>query len=89
MLATLGARGCGKSHIVDELSRLGDHPDLFPGLDKFLVPICISFNGPQLWRRKEFPDPQSDVIARLVHRGFFDSNVVEWDTFCDATRHVN
>ena len=97
MLATLAPRGCGKSHIVDELSRLGDHPDLFPGLDKFLVPICISFNGPQAWRPSEFPDPQSPefpdpqshVIARLVHRGFFDSNVVEWDTFCDATRHVN
>ena len=89
MLATLAARGCGKSHIVDALSRLGHHPDLFPGLDKFLVPICISFNGPQTWRPLEFPDPQSHVIARLVHRGFFDSNAVEWDTFCDATRHVN
>ena len=88
MLATLASRGCGKSHIVDVLSNLRDHPNLFPGLNKFLVPICISFNGPQQYDSSVFPDCKSDVIARLVHRGFFDCNVVGWERFREATRYV-
>ena len=86
--ATLASRGCGKSHIVDVLCRLRDHPELFPDLAKVLVPVCISFNGPQDYKPGIFPDSESNVIARLVHRGFFDSNDVTWTRFCHVTRHV-
>ena len=46
--ATLASRGTGKSHLVDELCRLGSHKELFPEHNnKRLVPVPISFNGPQ------------------------------------------
>ena len=41
MLATLASRGCGKSHIVDQLCTLRDSPHLFPGRGEFLVPVSV------------------------------------------------
>lgn len=87
--ATLASRGTGKSHLVDELCRLGRHKKLFPDhTNKRLVPVPISFNGPQEYQHqpKIFPDAQSHVIARLMHRGFFPN--VPWDDFTLFTRKV-
>ena len=85
--ATLASRGTGKSHLVDVLCRLGSHNELFPGHNnKRLVPVPISFNGPQDYHAQDFPDAQSHVIARLMHRGFFPN--VLWSDFTSCTHKV-
>ena len=85
--ATLASRGTGKSHLVDELCRLGRHKKLFPDHNnKRLVPVPISFNGPQDYQAQNFPDAQSHVIARLMHRGFFPN--VLWSDFTKLNRKV-
>ena len=89
MLATLASRGSGKSHLVDELCRLGSDKRLFDGSKKFcLVPVPISFNGPQEYDIFFFPESKSNVIARVMHHGFFDASRVNWSTFLGATRGI-
>ena len=89
MLATLASRGSGKSHLVDELCRLGSDKRLFDGSKKFcLVPVPISFNGPQEYDNVFFPDSKSNVIARVMHHGLFDASLVNWSTFLGATRRI-
>jgi hypothetical protein len=82
--ATLAARGCGKSFIVDHLCRLhnvrgnGNQLVLGAELNARLVPVCISFNGPQSLNDDLKLDAQGMLCARIAHRAFFASPLVDF-----------
>jgi hypothetical protein len=75
--ATLASRGCGKSFVVDFLCRLHDKnvdSNLVLGeqLNARLVPVCISFNGPQDVEADRDESAQVQLLSRLAHRAFFN-----------------
>ena len=94
LCATLAARGCGKSHIVDHLCRLHDKKKQdgsfkLGDLNARLVPVSISFNGPQTLNRDLDQNAHSKLVARLTHRCFFNTAEVRWDKFCSATQDLS
>ena len=86
LCATLAARGCGKSFIVDRLCRLHgarySSGSLILGndLEARLVPVCISFNGPQGLESDRAASAKCKLFNRLVHRAFFTAST-SFETF--------
>ena len=81
ILATLGARGCGKSRIVDEICRLCGGNKLPNNLKQRLVPVAISFNGRQSYGDENHLKPVQKLCCRMAHSGFFDTNKVKFGVF--------
>ena len=102
LCATLASRGCGKSFIVDHLCRLHNARDegqrlvLEDQLNDRLVPVCISFNGPQSLAvdgelrshekivRASLP-PQALLFSRIAHRVFLNGDPATWGQFSRET----
>ena len=81
ILATLGARGCGKSRIVDEICCLCGGDKLSDHLKQRLVPVAISFNGRQSYADVNHLKPVEALCCRMAHSGFFDTARVKFGGF--------
>ncbi len=85
--ATLASRGCGKSFIVDHLCRLHDARDerqeliLGEQLNDRLVPVCITFNGPQDVEVDVRASSKAKLLSRIAHRAILDGNPETWGKF--------
>jgi hypothetical protein len=93
LCATLASRGCGKSFVVDLLCRLHNKTHdgslvLGDELNARLVPVCISFNGPQDVEADRNESAQVQLLSRLAHRAFFDGNPESWSAFSRKTREA-
>uniref|UniRef100_A0A0G4HIT0 Uncharacterized protein n=1 Tax=Chromera velia CCMP2878 TaxID=1169474 RepID=A0A0G4HIT0_9ALVE len=96
LCATLASRGCGKSFILDHLCRLYDRQrgdgsaELVLGadLDSRLVPVCISFNGPQDVEVDRHASAKARLLSRLAHRAVLDGAPESWGRFVRQTAEV-
>lgn len=55
-------------------------------LNSRLVPVCISFNGPQDVETDRNESAKVQLLSRLAHRACFDGNPASWVSFSQATR---
>ena len=95
MCATLAARGCGKSLAVDRLCRLHDKKGsggkfiLGEELNARLVPVCISFNGPQSLEDDDgdgMSSAKALFLCRVAHRAFSTGEARTYSDFAEKTK---